>query len=209
MSKKKRILSSIMVIALSLCVGYYSFMPSTSAWFYESGVIDSKDSFVFGDLSVNMNFQSKANVEFDGATKLADETETLFDTVVNVNKITVTNKGTIPARIYADVINKSKVNSLHWFFYTDSQLVNGSIRETIKSLVPSLKSADINKYNVGDDGQSGKYFMLNPGESLVANIATWIEYDEVSGSLKNGEVQSGEIEIKLFATQDKDGAVKR
>ena len=49
MSKIKKVSAVIMALALVLCVGYFSMMSTTSAWFYNSGVIDSEDSFVFGD----------------------------------------------------------------------------------------------------------------------------------------------------------------
>ena len=53
MNKVKRIMTPIMALVLVLCIGYFSGMSKTSAWFYDSGVIDSGDRFVFGNLSVN------------------------------------------------------------------------------------------------------------------------------------------------------------
>ena len=83
MSKFRKITAVVMALTLVLCVSYFSLMSTTSAWFYNSGVIDSGDSFVFGDLSVNTSFRSKTNIVFDGATKFADEGEIFFDDVVN------------------------------------------------------------------------------------------------------------------------------
>ena len=102
MSKLRKISTVVMALVLVLCVGYFSLMSTTSAWFYSSGVIDSGDSFIFGDLSVDTSFRSKSKIVFDAATKLADEDEIFFDEVVNVEEIVVCNSGTVPARIYAD-----------------------------------------------------------------------------------------------------------
>ena len=53
MSKFRRIAAVVMALVLVMCVGYFSLMSTTSAWFYDSGVIDSGDAFIFGDLSVD------------------------------------------------------------------------------------------------------------------------------------------------------------
>lgn len=209
MSKLKKIMATVMSIMLVMCVGYYSFMSPTSAWFYESGVIDSKDTFVFGDLSVRSDFKAKSKVTIDAATKLADPDEKLFDSAVNVNVINVKNNGTIPARIYTDVTNVGKANGLRWFFFTDSMLVNGSIKETIKANVSQLNIKGLDQYNLGSNGQGGKYILIKPGEVVGVKIATWFEYDEVSSAISKGETVSSDIEITVYATQDKDGALTR
>ena len=110
MNKVKRIMTPIMALVLVLCIGYFSGMSKTSAWFYDSGVIDSGDRFVFGNLSVNTKFVINHSVIFDAATKLADKNEKLFDRAVNFDDINVTNSGTIPARVYinVDVTNGAK-----------------------------------------------------------------------------------------------------
>ena len=91
MNKVKRIMTPIMAFVLVLCIGYFSGMSKTSAWFYDSGVIDSGDSFVFGNLSVNTKFVINHSVLFEAATKLADNNEKLFDKAVNFENINVTN----------------------------------------------------------------------------------------------------------------------
>ena len=91
MNKVKRIMTPIMALVLVLCIGYFSGMSKTSAWFYDSGVIDSGDRFVFGNLSVNTKFVINHSVIFDAATKLADKNEKLFDRAVNFDDINVTN----------------------------------------------------------------------------------------------------------------------
>ena len=209
MSKMKRISASVMAFVLVLCVGYFSAMSPTSAWFYDSGVIDSGDSFIFGDLSVNTKFSAKRNIVFDAAKKFNDPDEILFDDVINVDEIQVINQGTIPARIYAGIKNAGEVKGLRWFMYTDKMLVDGSVKKTIESVLPELTDEALDIYNVGEDGNSGNYIICNPGEMLTVKVATWIDYDSVSKDLAEGLSLGGDIELALYATQDVDGAVQR
>lgn len=210
MNKFRKISASVMAFVLVLCVGYFSVMSPTSAWFYDSGVIDSGDSFIFGDLSVNTKFVTKGNVVFDAATKFYDPDEKLFDEVINVEEIHVTNQGTIPARIYSNVSNVGGLSGLRWFMYTDRMLVDGSVKKTIESVLPELTDRALNIYNVGTDGNSGNYIICNPGETVIVKIATWIDYDSVSGILAEGKNLEGyDVLLTLYATQDVDGAVQR
>lgn len=200
MNKARRIMTPIMAFVLVLCIGYFSGMSKTSAWFYESGVIDSGDSFVFGNLSVNTKFVINHNVLFDATTKLADEGEILFDKSVNTDDINVTNSGTIPARVYISV-DVTEGNGYRWFLYTNDMLVNNSIRDTIKANVSELTKAGLDKYN------SEKYILLAPGETKVVKLANWIEYDDVSSALKQGDSVRVATRIYMTATQDKDGII--
>lgn len=210
MSKIKKISASVMVFMLALCVAYFSVMSPTSAWYYESGVVDSGDAFVFGDLSVNTNFTVKNPVYFDAATKLADENETMFDEVVSIDSVKVKNTGTIPARVYVDFAEKTKSSTVKWFVYTDDMLVNGSVKETIKANLPQLTDEALREYNVGKDGNSGKYIIVQPNETVDVKVATWVEYDEVKGMINGSSEQySYDVELTLIATQDVDGALKR
>ena len=210
MSKMKKISASVMAFMLVLCVGYFSMMSPTSAWFYDSGVIDSGDNFVFGDLSVNTKFVAKNSIVFDAATNFADPSEVLFDDVINVDEIVVSNNGTIPARIYANVVNKGDSKGLRWFFYTDKMLVDGSVKKTIESVLPELTDKALNEYNIGAKGKDGAYVLCMPGETLTVKVATWIDYNSVEKQLEGGFTLDGyDTEITLFATQDVDGAVQR
>ncbi len=201
MSKAKRIMMPIMAFVLVLCIGYFSGMSKTSAWFYDSGVIDSGNSFVFGNLSVDTKFVINHNVLFDATTKLADEGEILFDKAVNYDDINVTNSGTVPARVYINVDVTNDGKGYRWFVYTDDMLVNGSIRDTIKANVSSLTKSELDKYN------SAKYILLAPGETKVVKLASWVEYDEVSADLKQGKSVCVATRIYMTATQDKDGII--
>ncbi|MBO5421441.1 MAG: hypothetical protein J6A67_05830 [Clostridia bacterium] len=210
MSKIRKISAVLMALVLVMCTGYFSLMSTTSAWFYNSGVVDSGDSFVFGDLSVDTSFKTKSEIVFDGATKFADKDEVLFDKVVRVEEITVFNSGTVPARIYADAVNNGEGKGFRWFFFSDITAVDGSVKKTIEASLPELTDEALNAYNVGADGNSGHYILLNPGEITTVKIASWIEYDEVKDELKgSATLDSYDIEFTLITTQDVDGAAER
>lgn len=210
MSKIRKISAVLMALVLVMCVGYFSLMSTTSAWFYNSGVIDSGDTFVFGDLSVDTSFNTKSKVVFNGATKFADKDEVLFDKVVNVEEISVYNSGTIPARIYADAVNTGSGEGFRWFFFSDVTAVDGSVKKTIEASLPELTDEALDKYNVGEDGNGGHYILLNPGEITTVKIASWIEYDEVKDELEGlATLDSYDIEFTLISTQDVDGAAER
>ena len=80
-------------------------------------------------------------------------------------------------------------------------LVNGSVKETIKANLSSLTETELNRYN------SSKYVLLAPGESKVLKIASWVEYDEISTALAQGESLTFVTRIYMTATQDKDGVI--
>jgi len=204
MSKMKKISASVMAFMLVLCVGYFSMMSPSSAWFYNSGTIDSGDSFIFGDLSVDTKFVANSNIVFDGATKLDDPQETLFDEVVHVDEVLVANRGTIPARIYANVENKGSAEGLHWFVYTDDMLVDGSVKKTVESVLSSLDDKSLDEYN------AEKFIEMNPNEVTAIKVATWIDYDAVSDKLEGANTLDGyDVKLTLTATQDDDGAMNK
>lgn len=201
MNKIRKILTPFLAVVLVVCIGYFSGMSKTSAWFYESGTIDSGDSFVFGNLSVDTKFVINQRFSFDAATKLADRNETLFDKAVNYDEINVKNSGTIPARVYISVDSGSDAKGYRWFAYTDDMLVNGSVKETVKANVSSLTKAGLDKYN------SEKYVLLAPGESKTVKIASWVEYDEVSAEILQGKSVDFAVRIYMTATQNTDGII--
>ncbi|CDA92081.1 unknown [Ruminococcus sp. CAG:563] len=201
MNKIRRIMTPVMAIVLVLCIGYFSGMSKTSAWFYDSGVIDSGDSFVFGNLSVNTKFVINHSVLFEATTKLADENEKFFDKAVNFDDVNVTNSGTVPARVYINIDVTNGAKGYRWFVYTDDMLINGSIKETIKANVKDLTKSGLDEYN------SSKYVLLAPGESKVVRIASWVEYDDVSAELMKGESLTIATRIYMTATQNTDGII--
>ncbi len=201
MNKIRRIMTPVMAIVLVLCIGYFSGMSKTSAWFYDSGVIDSGDSFVFGNLSVNTKFVINHSVLFEATTKLADENEKFFDKAVNFDDVNVANSGTVPARVYINIDVTNGAKGYRWFVYTDDMLINGSIKETIKANVKNLTKAGLDEYN------SSKYVLLAPGESKVVRIASWVEYDDVSAELMKGESLTIATRIYMTATQNTDGII--
>ncbi len=201
MNKIRRIMTPVMAIVLVLCIGYFSGMSKTSAWFYDSGVIDSGDSFVFGNLSVNTKFVINHSVLFEATTKLADENEKFFDKAVNFDDVNVANSGTVPARVYINIDVTNGAKGYRWFVYTDDMLINGSIKETIKANVKDLTKSGLDEYN------SSKYVLLAPGESKVVRIASWVEYDDVSAELMKGESLTIATRIYMTATQNTDGII--
>lgn len=201
MNKIRRIMTPVMAIVLVLCIGYFSGMSKTSAWFYDSGVIDSGDSFVFGNLSVNTKFVINHSVLFEATTKLADENEKFFDKAVNFDDVNVANSGTVPARVYINIDVTNGAKGYRWFVYTDDMLINGSIKETIKANVKDLTKSGLDEYN------SSKYVFLAPGESKVVRIASWVEYDDVSAELMKGESLTIATRIYMTATQNTDGII--
>lgn len=201
MNKIRRIMTPVMAIVLVLCIGYFSGMSKTSAWFYDSGVIDSGDSFVFGNLSVNTKFVINHSVLFEATTKLADENEKFFDKAVNFDDVNVANSGTVPARVYINIDVTNGAKGYRWFVYTDDMLINGSIKETIKANVKDLTKSGLDEYN------SSKYVLLAPGESKVVRIASWVEYDDVSEELMKGESLTIATRIYMTATQNTDGII--
>ena len=201
MNKIRRIMTPVMAIVLVLCIGYFSGMSKTSAWVYDSGVIDSGDSFVFGNLSVNTKFVINHSVLFEATTKLADENEKFFDKAVNFDDVNVANSGTVPARVYINIDVTNGAKGYRWFVYTDDMLINGSIKETIKANVKYLTKAGLDEYN------SSKYVLLAPGESKVVRIASWVEYDDVSAELMKGESLTIATRIYMTATQNTDGII--
>lgn len=203
MSKFRRISAVVMALVLVMSIGYFSLMSTTSAWFYDSGVIDSGDTFVFGNLSMDTSFRTKSQIVFEGATKFADKDEALFDRVVHVEEITVYNSGTIPARVYADASVTGNGDNFRWFFFSDATMVDGSVKKTIEASLPELTDDALNAYNLGADGNSGKYILVNPGEIAIVKIASWIEYDEAEN------LDSYDVEFTLISTQDVEGALER
>ena len=86
----------------------------------------------------------------------------------------------------------------------------GGVKETIKASLPELTDEALNTYNLGEDGKSGHYVLLNPGEITTVKIASWIEYDEVAEELESkGTLDSYDIEFTLISTQDVDSAAER
>lgn len=215
MNRVKKISAVVMALALVMCFGYFSVMSPTTAWFYQSqSVSGSNNKFVFADFDIDSDYSFEKSIVFDGATAFEDKDEKLFDSVVKVIDVEVKNDGGLPARVYATVKNTTKANGLKYFYYTDDMLVNGSIRETIYTALGNNVNDDaLNAYNVGTDGDSGHYVMINPGKSKTVKVALWIEYDECGIETAFAESPWATIDysvnITMTATQDADGAMKR
>ena len=181
MNKTKRILASVMAVMLVLSVGYFSMMSQTSAWFYDSGVIDSGDRFFFAELSVDTAFVLESDITFNAATKLADENETLFDEAIHIDTVKLTNSGNISAKVTAEIKPETEAKGLRWFVYTEDMLVNGSVKETIKTTLSSLDKNTLEAYN------NSQFFILAANETKTVKVASGVEYDDVSEQLSAGK----------------------
>ena len=215
MSKVKKISAIVMVLVLIMCAGYFSMMLPTTAWFYQAqSVSGANNKFVFADFDIDGDYSLQNTLVFDGATAYRDKDETLFDSVVKVIDVEVENDGGLPARIYATVKNESNAKGLRYFYYTDDMLVDGSIKSTIYSVLKNdVNDKALNAYNVGEDGNSGHYVMINPGEKKTVKVALWVEYDECGAAIAFADSPWNSVDyninITMTATQDIDGAFER
>ena len=180
MSKLKKYAAVCMALVLVMCGSYFSLMSPTTAWSYQSqNISGTGNTFVFADFDVDGEYTVSDAIRFKGATAFEDEGETMFDSVVEVVEVEVTNDGGLPARVYATVANGYETKGLRYFYFTDDILVDGSVRATMKKVFNGeLNDNALNKHNIGEDGNSGYYVSLKPGESKKVKVAFWVEYDE-------------------------------
>lgn len=216
MSKIKKISALIMAFALVVCAGYFSSLSPTTAWFYQSQVVNGNNNkFIFADFNINGKFTAKEGLKIDGVTSFKDETETMFDSVVKIVDVDVENKGGMPARIYSTVkTTDENAKGFRYFTFAEDKLVEGSVIKTIRSALNGVMTDEALKlYNVGEDGNSGHYEILNPGEHKIFKVAIWLEYDEVDYESAFEDYSWNKIpyefEITMDATQDVDGALTR
>lgn len=215
MSRIKKLTALVMVLMLVMCGSYFALMSPTTAWSYQSqNISGTKNTFVFANFDVNGEYALDGNIKFKGATAFEDENETLFDTVVEIVEVEVKNDGALPARIYTTVKNEYATKGLRYFSFTDDMMVDSSVRATmLKALNGEMTDEALSLYNVGEDGNSGSYIMLNPGEAGIVKVALWVEYDECEEALLFAESAwttiDYKINITMNATQDIDGALVR
>lgn len=215
MSKLKKLAAAVMALMLVMCGSYFSLMSPTTAWSYQSqNISGAQNTFVFADFDVDGEYSVSNSIRFKGATAFEDENETMFDSVVEIAEVTVTNDGGMPARIYATVKNEYKTEGLRYFYFTDDMMVDGSVKATMsKALGGEMTQAALDKHNIGEDGNSGYYVSLNPGETKTVKVAFWVEYDECGIDFAFSESAWATIDYKvnitMTATQDIDGALVR
>ncbi|MBQ7956470.1 MAG: hypothetical protein IJ279_00410 [Clostridia bacterium] len=110
-AKKRTIKYVSLVASLILVVSYFSLLSPTSAYFYKSETQNAKLTFAMFDVEQTL-FENEEKLKFDGATKLCDTEELLFDRVAIEKKITLKNNGDADARIVADITpNDEAVNN--------------------------------------------------------------------------------------------------
>ncbi|MBQ8228295.1 MAG: hypothetical protein IJZ88_04705 [Clostridia bacterium] len=215
MSKIKKVIALVMVLMLVMCGSYFTLMSPTTAWSYQSqNISGTQNTFVFADFDVNSEYALSDTIKFKGATAFEDENETLFDSVVEITEVEIKNEGGMPARVYATVKNEYETKGLRYFYFTDDLMVDDSVRATmLKALNGEMTEQALNNHNIGEDGNSGYYVSLNPGESKVVKVALWVEYDESIDDFTFADsawaTVDYKINITMTATQDIDGALVR
>ncbi len=216
MSKIKKISALLMAAALVICTGYFSSLSPTTAWFYQSQVVNGNNNkFIFADFTVDGEYTAEENARIDGVTSFKDKSETMFDSVVKVFDVEVENNGGMPARIYSTVkLRNEDAEGFRYFCFAENKLVDGSVYKTLSgALNGNMTDEALNLYNVGEDGNGGYYELLNPGEKMTFKVAVWVEYDEVDyEALFDGAPWNAadyNILITMNATQDVDGALSR
>lgn len=215
MSKTKKLVSAVLVLALVMCGCYFSLMSPTTAWSYQSqNITGSQNTFVFADFDVDGEYSVSDSIRFKGATSFEDENETMFDSVVEIEEVSVTNSGGMPARVYADVKNEYETQGLRYFYFTDDMMVDDSVKATMEKVLDGEMTQDaLDKHNVGEDGNSGYYININPGETKKVKVAFWVEYDESGIEFAFADSEWATIDYKvnitMIATQDIDGVLIR
>ncbi len=215
MNLTKKIISVVMVFVLVMCMGYFSMMSPTTAWSFQSqNVNGTQNTFVFADFDVKATYSITSSIKFKGATAMCDPEEKLFDSVLEIVEIDVLNEGGMPARIYASVENETETKGLHYFIFSDEILVDNSVKATIEKSLNGVKSFEaLNNHNIGADGKSGYYILVNPGEIKTLKVALWVEYAE--SGIENAfgsyawDTLGYRIKTTMTATQDIDGTLTR
>lgn len=207
MSSTKKISAIFMAFALVMCMGYFSLMSPTTAWSYQSQSVNgSNNKFVFANFDVDGDYSIERSFRFDGATAFDDPDEDLFDLVVKVIDVEVKNEGGMPARVYSTVENSFDSKGLKYFYYTQGEFKNESVKDSMKeALNNNLTDQALDEYN------NEHYILLNPGESKTVKVALWVEYDESGAEFAFEDSGWASIDyninITLTATQDADEAM--
>lgn len=103
-AKKRTIKYTAFFSILVLTVAYFSLLSPTSAYFYKTETKETTLKFALFDVKENQTvFDNESVLKFEGATKLADFDELLFDDVAIVKEVTLTNEGEADARILAHI----------------------------------------------------------------------------------------------------------
>lgn len=122
-SRIKKIWTTTVSLIFALSIAYFAVLPPTSAWFYVN-LYDQSKSFIFGDLTFDLpvDYIDPQTLDLPAATKLEDPDEvTAFDKALQIETISATNDGSLPARVYLTVTgNRGTPVSLRYFLFTES-----------------------------------------------------------------------------------------
>ena len=103
--KSKTIFTAVVTALFVLSVSYFALLAPTTAWFYEEDYTTANYQFEFGNFNMSESLQSAANatIPLRAATRFADAGELLFDEVVHVVKVDVSNTGALKGQVKVDV----------------------------------------------------------------------------------------------------------
>lgn len=214
MNKTKKILTAIMAVILVGCMGYFSVLTPTTAWFYQGVAPDNLNKkFTFASLDFTNNFSVDYSGAFEAATMLGDETELMFDDMVKTIGVEMKNTGDIEARVYIDVTDENSNPGLHWF-YCEAGSQTGARASITHALGDDLSMEALDKYNLGDtldEDDSGFYITVPANSTRKAKIFLWIEYDEVASSLNSSSLNllNYVVNVSMTSSENKDAVFIR
>ncbi len=214
-NKYKKLFTASVSMIFALCIAYFAILPPTSAWFYVNLYDDGK-TFTFGtiDFEVPAVYFDPQTLDLPAATKLEDPAEAIaFDEAIHIEKISATNDGTLPARVYLTVTgSRGTPVSLRYFFYigSDYDAAAAAVRpDEATSLMDVIRTrknkytgldaniitdnnltatyAALETFNTGIGAlaanDEGNYVVIPPKTPQDIYIAFWVDYNEAGDTL--------------------------
>lgn len=204
-AKKRTIKYTAFITLLILTVTYFSLLSPTSAYFYKTETKETSIEFaLFGVEEDQPLFENEDVLKFKGATKLADFNELLFDDVVEIKEVTLTNVGEANARILTHITptDESVTKGLRYIAFvekvenepetvaegeteettTSAKAEKGSLKAELETLLGITESSTpeevdtaLNNYN--EAFKANDDTVIAPGEKAKVTIVFWSEYD--------------------------------
>lgn len=181
----KKIWTTAVSLIFALSIAYFAVLPPTSAWFYVN-LYDQSKTFTFGDLTFDLpvDYSALQTLDLPAATKLEDPNEvTAFDEALQIETISATNDGSLPARVYLTVTgNRGTPVSLRYFLFTESDYdtdaaavspnENTSVMDIIRTRKNKYTGLDANIITNGYDAAAaaatyGKLEAFNNGDGVT------------------------------------------
>lgn len=209
----KKIWTTAVSLIFTLSIAYFAVLPPTSAWFYVN-LYDQSKTFTFGDLTFDLpvDYSALQTLDLPAATKLEDPNEvTAFDEALQIETISATNDGSLPARVYLTVTgNRGTPVSLRYFMYTESDYdtdaaavspnENTSVMDIIRTRknkytgdpaniidnnnpIPTYEALETFNTGAGVADDEGNYVIIPPKSTKDIYIAFWVDYNEKGADL--------------------------